>query len=81
VRKLGHKLLLPHRNPVDGRIRIAVQAIIVSPLGSISAYSVHTETPWLGPHARLEQAEACSETRALQVTASLAGGDFNTSEP
>lgn len=75
------KLILPHRNPVDGRIRIAVQATIASPLGGISAYSVHTETPWLGPRARLEQAEVVLGHARASNTASLAGGDFNTSDP
>jgi endonuclease/exonuclease/phosphatase family metal-dependent hydrolase len=76
------KLILPHRNPVDGRIRIAVQATIATPLGDISAYSVHTETPWLGPAARLEQAgSVLSHARAAHGAISLAGGDFNTSDP
>jgi endonuclease/exonuclease/phosphatase family metal-dependent hydrolase len=75
------KLILPHRNPVDGRIRVAVQATIASPLGDISAYSVHTETPWLGPRARLEQAEFVISHARASGAVSIAGGDFNTSDP
>jgi endonuclease/exonuclease/phosphatase family metal-dependent hydrolase len=75
------KLILPYKNPVDGRIRIAVRATIASPLGHISAYSVHTETPWLGPSARLEQAEVVVEHARTSGVTSLAGGDFNTSDP
>lgn len=75
------KLLLPHRNPVDGRIRIAVQATVATPLGDVSAYSVHNETPWLGPRARLEQAEAVLAHARASGATSVAGGDFNTSDP
>jgi endonuclease/exonuclease/phosphatase family metal-dependent hydrolase len=75
------KVILPHKNPTDGRIRIAVQATLASPLGEISAYSVHNETPWLGPRARLEQAGAIVKHARSSELASIAGGDFNTSDP
>ncbi len=75
------KLILPHKNPTDGRIRIAVQATVATPLGDISAYSVHTETPWLGPRARLEQSAAVIKHASASPVRSLAGGDFNTGDP
>lgn len=75
------KIILPHKNPVDGRQRIAVRAVIDTPVGILEAFSVHNETPWLGPRARLEQAQA-----VLQVAREAAGwaviaGDFNTGDP
>jgi endonuclease/exonuclease/phosphatase family metal-dependent hydrolase len=75
------KLILPHKSPTDGRIRIAVQATVATPLGHLSAYSVHTETPWLGPRARLEQAGAVLADARASGLPSLAGGDFNTGDP
>jgi endonuclease/exonuclease/phosphatase family metal-dependent hydrolase len=75
------KLILPHRDPRNGRIRIAVQATIASPRGELSAYSVHTETPWLGPRGRLEQAEAVVDHALASGRSVIAGGDFNTSDP
>jgi endonuclease/exonuclease/phosphatase family metal-dependent hydrolase len=75
------KLILPHRNPKDGRIRIAVQATIASPRGDISAYSVHNETPWLGPRGRLEQVQAVLDDASASTSSVIAAGDFNTLDP
>jgi endonuclease/exonuclease/phosphatase family metal-dependent hydrolase len=75
------KLILPHRNPTDGRLRIAVMAVVDTPLGPVRAYSVHTETPWLGPRARLEQAAAVLEDARDALEPVIAAGDFNTSDP
>lgn len=75
------KLILPHRNPTDGRIRIAVQATLAMPFGEVSAYSVHTETPWLGPRARLDQARAVRDHASSSGALAIVGGDFNTSDP
>jgi endonuclease/exonuclease/phosphatase family metal-dependent hydrolase len=75
------KLILPHRNPTDGRIRLAVRATVASPSGEITAYSVHTETPWLGPRARLEQAGAVLDDAQGSALTAIVGGDFNTSDP
>jgi endonuclease/exonuclease/phosphatase (EEP) superfamily protein YafD len=75
------KLILPHRNPLDGRIRIAVSATLATPLGELRAYSTHTEVPWLGPRARLEQAAAIVEHARETTLPIVAGGDFNTSDP
>jgi endonuclease/exonuclease/phosphatase family metal-dependent hydrolase len=75
------KLILPHRDPRNGRIRIAVQSTIETPLGEISAYSVHNETPWLGPRGRLEQAQAVIDHALGAQLSLIVGGDFNTSDP
>ncbi len=75
------KLILPHRNPSNGRIRIAVRATLDTPGASVAAYSVHNDTPWLGPAARLDQAEAIAADAAELDGPVVVGGDFNTSDP
>lgn len=75
------KILLPHANPTDGRLRIAVCATLRTPLGDLRAYSVHMETPWLGPRARLEQAEAVLVHARRSELPSIIAGDFNTGDP
>jgi endonuclease/exonuclease/phosphatase family metal-dependent hydrolase len=75
------KLILPHRNPTNGRIRIAVRATLDAPGAPLTAYSVHSDTPWLGPAARLEQAEAVAIDATRFAAPIAAGGDFNTSDP
>lgn len=75
------KLILPHRNPTNGRIRIAVNATLETPFSEVTAYSVHGDTPWLGPAARLDQAEAIAVDAAHFDWPVVVGGDFNTSDP
>jgi len=75
------KLILPHRNPTNGRIRIAVSATLDVPFLPVTAYSVHSDTPWLGPSARLDQAEAIAADTARFDGPLVVGGDFNTSDP
>lgn len=75
-----HKFILPYRNPSNGRIRIAVAASLETPEGLLHVISVHTETPWLGPRARLEQAEAIADYAAPLGEPQALGGDFNTLE-
>ena len=75
------KILLPHKGPADGRLRIAVCATVQTPLGDVRAYSVHTETPWLGPRARLEQAQAVLVDARSSTLPSVIAGDFNTGDP
>jgi endonuclease/exonuclease/phosphatase family metal-dependent hydrolase len=74
------KLILPHRNPSNGRIRIAVAATLDTPSGSVAVVSVHSDTMWLGPRARLEQAEAVVQASESFDVPVAAGGDFNTFE-
>lgn len=75
------KLILPHQSPTDGRQRIAVTATVRTPLGDVQAYSVHTETPWLGPRGRLDQAEAVLEHACDSGLPTVIAGDFNTGDP
>lgn len=75
------KLILPHRNPTNGRIRIAVSATLEVPFERITAFSVHSDTPWLGPEARLEQAESIVVAATRYDWPVIVGGDFNTSDP
>lgn len=75
------KLILPHKNPVDGRQRIAVRAVIETPIGTLEAFSVHNETPWLGPRARLEQARAVLNVARRAPAWAIIAGDFNTGDP
>ena len=75
------KLILPHRNPTNGRIRIAVSATLGVPGAPVTTYSVHSDTPWLGPAGRLDQAEAIAIHAARVEGDVVVGGDFNTSDP
>ena len=75
------KLILPHRNPSNGRIRIAVRATLAAPFAPITVYSVHSDTPWLGAAARLDQADAVAADAARFAGPVIVGGDFNTSDP
>lgn len=74
------KLILPHRNPTNGRIRIAVRGTLETPSGPLVVVSVHSETLWLGPRARLEQARAIAADAERFEAPSVVGGDFNTLE-
>jgi len=74
------KLILPGRNPTNGRIRIAVGATLGTPDGPLEVFSVHTDTSWLGPEARLEQAQAIIDAADRFATPIAVGGDFNTLE-
>lgn len=75
------KLILPHRNPSNGRIRIAVRATLDAPFAPLTVYSMHGDTPWLGAAARLDQADAVAADAALFAAPVIVGGDFNTSDP
>ena len=75
------KLILPHRNPSNGRIRIAVRATLDAPFAPITVYSVHSDTPWLGAAARLDQADAVAADASRFAGPVIVGGDFNTSDP
>jgi endonuclease/exonuclease/phosphatase (EEP) superfamily protein YafD len=75
------KLILPHRGPTNGRIHIAVRATLEAPFAPVTVYSVHSDTPWLGAAARLDQAEAVAVDAASFAGPVIVGGDFNTSDP
>ena len=75
------KLILPHENPKNDQIRIAVRAVAdINGVPSL-VYSTHTETIWLSAAKRTEQIEAITN----DITANgdgyaiiVVGGDFNS---
>lgn len=79
------KIILPHSNPSNNQIRIAVRATIDVGGWQIPVYSVHTETFWLGPTQRQDQIDALAEDVAQMLDQGLdyaiIGGDFNTLTP
>lgn len=78
--RADRKVVLPHASPTNAQRRIAVRAEIETDRLTFAAYSVHTETPWLGLKARLEQARAVVEDAGDGLPAVI-GGDFNTADP
>ena len=74
------KLLLPHLDPMNGRRRIAVLAVLETPRGRIGVASVHTNVPTLGPEARLDQARYVRDAAHELGLPAVVGGDFNTSD-
>ncbi len=76
--KEAEKLILPHENPKNGQIRIAVCAIVVVNKVEILTCTVHTETPWLGYKKRLEQVDFLINNIDEDAEFVIVGGDFNT---
>ncbi len=76
--KEAEKLILPHENPKNGQIRIAVCAIVVVNKVEILTCTVHTETPWLGYKKRLEQVDFLINNIDEDAEYVIVGGDFNT---
>lgn len=75
------KVLLPHESPANGQRRIAVETTIATDRGTIRAYSVHLETPWLGLRGRLDQARTVLEEAVALGGPLVIAGDFNTGDP
>lgn len=76
--KETEKLILPHENPKNGQIRIAVCAIVVVNKIDVLTCTVHTETPWLGYKKRLEQIDFLINNIDEDAEYVIVGGDFNT---
>ena len=57
----SEKLILPHQNPANDQIRIAVRAIVDLNGLEMPVYSVHTETFWLGQEGRYDQFQFLAE--------------------
>jgi len=76
--KESEKLILPHENPKNGQIRIAVCAIVVVDKVEILTCTVHTETAWLGYKKRLEQVDFLINNIENDAEYVIVGGDFNT---
>lgn len=75
------KLILPHRDPINGRLRNAVAADLDIAGRSLRVYSVHTSIITLGLGDRLEQVAALIDDAARVEGPALVGGDFNTGDP
>ena len=75
------KLLLPHVNWKNGQRRIAVLGVTAIDALLVDAYSVHTETMWMGADGRRDQADAVAEDVAQEPGLAIVGGDFNTLTP
>lgn len=75
------KVTLPHQNPTNGRGRASVVATLQTPEGPLVVQSVHTDTVWLGPAGRIDQARAVLESIDEEAQRVVIGGDFNTIDP
>ena len=75
------KVLLPHAHPVNGQRRIAVRTDIDINGHVVQAYSVHTETAWMGVEARVNQVRAVVASLDDEIRPAVIAGDFNTMEP
>ena len=72
-------VLLPHMAPVDGHPRHATTASIDVEGRTVTAYSVHTETPQLRLARRVEQFDGVADDARQRGGAHVVvGGDFNT---
>ena len=74
------KLLLPHENPSNRQLRIAVRATITIGGQDVLVYATHTETYWLPQDKRDEQAAAITADILAEpgYETVIVGGDFNT---
>ncbi|MGD2050113.1 MAG: endonuclease/exonuclease/phosphatase family protein [Chloroflexota bacterium] len=77
----SEKIILPHQNPRNDQIRIAVRALISFGDIKVPVYSLHTETYWLGQRSREDQIDYITEQIETIYPYALAGGDFNTLTP
>jgi endonuclease/exonuclease/phosphatase family metal-dependent hydrolase len=75
------KVILPYKSPRNQQIRIAVKSVVTIEDTEILAYSVHTETLWLGPEKRHGQIDALIESIDMSYPFIVIGGDFNTLTP
>ena len=77
----SRKVLLPNANWRNGQRRIAVQGTTQIDDLVVDAYSVHTETMWMGAEGRSEQLDAIASEMENDVGPAIVGGDFNTLTP
>jgi endonuclease/exonuclease/phosphatase family metal-dependent hydrolase len=77
----SEKIILPHQNPTNEQIRIAVRALLSVEGHEVPVYSVHTETFWLGSQGRNDQFAYLADRYGPDNEFVIAGGDFNTVTP
>jgi endonuclease/exonuclease/phosphatase family metal-dependent hydrolase len=75
------KITLPFANPRNSQTRIATRAVVMVGDKEVLAYSVHTETPWLGQGKRYAQIESLIADVGDDYDHVVVGGDFNTFFP
>lgn len=71
------KIILPHKNPRNGQIRVTTKASVEVGSRMIHVYSVHFETLWLGQAKRMEQIRAQVASITPEEELVVVGGDFN----
>ena len=72
------KIILPHEQPMSKQRRIAVSAVVEIDAFEVLAYSVHTETVWMGIDERMAQVDSVISSVPLGSARVVIGGDFNT---
>lgn len=72
------KIRLPHRNPKNQQMRIAVRGRVTIGEFEIPVYTTHTETIWLDPLKRQEQLDTLLRNISHGSQFVIVGGDFNT---
>ncbi len=72
------KVILPHPNPKNGQIRIAVRGRVQLGNQNVLVYSVHTETAWLSQAKRADQIDTLLADIGPDERYVIVGGDFNT---
>ena len=75
------KIILPHKSPRNGQIRIAVRAWVQTPGDPVLAYCVHSETALMSPNQRMAQVQALLDDVPDEARLVTVGGDFNTVTP
>ncbi len=75
------KIILPHKSPRNGQIRIAVRAWVQTPDAPVLAYCVHGETALMSPKQRMDQVQALRDDVPDEARLVAIGGDFNTVTP
>ncbi len=74
------KIILPHKNPKNGQVRMATKAMTTIGDLQIPLYSIHTETAWLSNEKRNEQVDTIiADIGDAQFV--FVGGDFNSITP
>ena len=72
------KIILPHEKPISKQLRIAAAATVVIDSTEVLAYSVHTETAWMGIDERMAQVDSVISSVPADFEYIVIGGDFNT---
>jgi len=72
------KIVLPYAKPLSDQRRIATVATVDIGDLRIRVVSIHTETLWMSPEKRIDQADSLLEALSSEYSHVIVGGDFNT---